>query len=253
VRGGLDARRDVAERDGGRRIEGRRPNPLGSTGDGRGRRANDNTDIAEFLGSRSTSSSSVAEPESEEVALEVRTAEDSAQALSKEAVFEPDDGGEGLKFTDQSQLTFAQAGGASGEAGTITFDVEPDWAGSDATDNSLVQIRAENQWENRLQLVKNGRYLRFILSDSLGREADISVPIDEWVPGESHSVTASWGDGRTSLFLDGRLAGSNTYDGQFDISPDTPLYLGSDFRTSDYVGAKATIRGFTVLKTAQHP
>jgi hypothetical protein len=241
-------------REGGRRIERRRPNGLGNAADAGGRRANDNSEIVDFLGSRSSGADSQAtESPAEDVALEVFTAEDSAKAVYKEGVFEPDDGGDGLKFSEHAQLTFAQAGGANGEAGTITFDVEPDWAGSDATDNSLVQIRAENQWENRLQLVKNGRYLRFILSDSLGREADISVPIDEWIPGESHSVTASWGDGRTSLFLDGRLAGSNTYDGGFDIGPDTPLYLGSDFRNSDYGGAQATIRGFTVFTTAQHP
>lgn len=242
------------EREGGRRIEARRGNPVGDSRDAGGHRARSNSEIADFLGSRSAGSGAADSTDpSSDVALEVLNEADSSKAIYKEGVYEPDDGGDGLKFSDDAQMTFAQAGGANGEAGTISFDVQPDWAGGDKTDNSLVQIRAENQWENRLQLVKNGRYLRFILSDSLGREADISVPIDEWVPGESHSVTASWGDGRTSLFLDGSLAGSNTYDGQFEIGPDTPLYLGSDFRSSDYGSAKATIRGFTLFKNAQHP
>jgi hypothetical protein len=239
--------------EGGRRIEGRRGNAIGDSRDPGGHRARSNSEIADFLGSRSAKSSSDSADPSSDVALEVLNEADSSKAAHTEGVYEPDDGGEGLKFSDDAQMTFSEAGGANGEAGTISFDVEPDWAGGDKTDNSLVQIRAENQWENRLQLVKNGRYLRFILSDSLGREADISVPIDGWVPGETHSVTASWGDGRTSLFLDGALAGSNTYDGQFNIAPDTPLYLGSDFLSSDYGSAKATIRGFTVFKTAQHP
>jgi hypothetical protein len=241
------------EREGGRRIEARRGNPIGDSRDAGGHRARSNAEIAEFLGSRAAGPAAESNDPTSDVALEVLDEADSSKAISTEGVYEPDDGGDGLKFSDDAQMTFAQAGGANGAAGTISFDVQPDWAGSDKTDNSLVQIRAENQWENRLQLVKNGRYLRFILSDSLGREADISVPIDAWVPGESHSVTASWGDGRTSLFLDGALAGSNTYDGQFEIGPETPLYLGSDFRSSDYGGAKATIRGFTLFKTAQHP
>jgi hypothetical protein len=190
---------------------------------------------------------------SPDIALEVRNTADSEQAARREEIADADDGLDGIKFGNDSQLTFAEAGGASGEAGTISFDVEPDWSGGDATDNSLVQIRAENEWANRLQLVKNGRFLRFILADNTGREADISVPIDSWQPGDPHNVTASWGDGRTSLYIDGRLAGSNTYEGAFDIPPNTPLHLGSDFPSSDYGGANATIRGFTLFKRAQHP
>jgi hypothetical protein len=262
VSGGLaDAVSDSAERHasrgrgvGGaaaRRVE-RRAGPLGGGAPEGGRRATDNSEILDFLGSSGEGQPGADAP-AEEVALEVLNTDDSSKAVYREGVFEPEDGGEGIKFTEHAQLTFEQAGGASGEAGTITFDVEPDWAGNDPTDNSFVQIRAENQWANRLQLVKNGRYLRFILSDSFGREADISVPIDEWVPGESHSLTASWGDGRTSLFVDGRLAGMNTYEGEFEIGPNTPLHLGSDFRSSDYGGASATIRGFRLFTTAQHP
>lgn len=209
-------------------------------------------DVMDMLSQPSTASDPLANSGEQEVALEVRSTEDSEQASRREDIDDPDDG-DGIKFTDGSQLTFAQAGGATGEAGTISFDVEPEWRGGDATDNSLVQIRDENEWANRLQLVKNGRFLRFILADSTGREADISVPIDEWEPGNSHSVTASWGDGQTSLYIDGRLAGSNTYEGDFNISPTTPLHLGSDYRSSDYGGANATIRGFTLFKNAQHP
>ena len=217
-------------------------------------RAQRRADVMDMLAQpSSTGSDSPAKSGEGEVALEVRGTADSDQASHREDIDDPADGSDGIKFTDGSQLTFAQAGGASGESGTITFDVEPEWSGGDATDNSLVQIRNENEWANRLQLVKNGRFLRFILADDTGREADISVPIDEWQPGQPHSVTASWGDGQTSLFIDGRLAGSNTYQGAFNIAPTTPLHLGSDFPSSDYGGANATIRGFTLFKKAQHP
>ena len=218
-------------------------------------RAQRRADVMNMLAQPSAPGAAGGQPRSpnSEVALEVHGTEDSDQASRSEDIDTPADGSDGIKFTDASQLTFAQAGGANGEQGTITFDVEPDWSGGDATDNSLVQIRNENEWANRLQLVKNGRFLRFILADDTGREADISVPIDEWQAGQSHSVSASWGDGQTSLFIDGRLAGSNTYQGNFNIAPTTPLHLGSDFPSSDYGGANATIRGFTLFKKAQNP
>ena len=209
-------------------------------------------DVRDMLSQPSAQDDSATDPGNQEVALEVRSTDETEQASRSEEIDDPEDGN-GIKFTDGSQLTFAQAGGATGEAGTISFEVEPDWHGGDATDNSFVQIRDENEWANRLQLVKNGRFLRFILADSTGREADISVPIDEWSPGEPHSVSASWGNGQTSLYIDGRLAGSNSYSGDFNISPTTPLHLGSDYRSSDYGGANATIRDFTLYKNAQHP
>jgi hypothetical protein len=85
----------------------------------------------------------------------------------------------------------------------------------------LVQLRGPNEWSNRLELVKNGEFLRFILTDSTGREADISTRINDWVAGDRHDVSASYGtnaDGpccTTILYIDGREAGRNHYDGPF--------------------------------------
>jgi Concanavalin A-like lectin/glucanases superfamily len=222
-------------------------------------RSGERSDLVDFLSSQPPSGNEILGDNNNnsntpgDVALQVKNVTDSSKALESSGIEEPQNGQDGIHFTDNSQLTFPDAGGASGKAGTISFDIQPDWSGGDQTDNSLVQIRGENQWSDRLQLVKNGRYLRFIIADSQGREADISVPIDAWQPGDSHSVTASWGDSRTSLYIDGRLAGTNSYDAPFNIPPGTPLHLGSDYSTGTYSGADATISGFTIYKNSQHP
>jgi hypothetical protein len=215
------------------------------------------TDLLDFLGSQPPSGNDIlndaADEPDQEVALEVKSTEDTGLASQAEEILEPDFGDEGIKFTEGSKMTFEQAGGASGEAGTISLDIEPEWQGGEESDNSLVQIRDPNSFGNRLQLVKNGRFLRFILADNLGREADISVDIRDWDPGDPRQITATWGNGRTSLFIDGRLAGSNTYEGSFEISPTTPLHLGSDYDGSDYTGANGVIRDFTLFKSSRHP
>lgn len=214
--------------------------------------------LLDFLGAQPPSGNeilgdNVPDAPEDEVALEVKSTEDTEQASKAEDIDAPDFGDDGIKFTEGSQMTFEQAGGASGDAGTISLEIEPDWAGGAQTDNSLVQIRDPSSFGNRLQLVKNGRFLRFILADNLGQEADISVDIRDWQPGELRKITATWGEGRTSLFIDGQLAGQNTYQGAFEIAPTTPLHLGSDYRGSDYAGANGVIRDFKLLTTARDP
>ena len=113
-----------------------------------------------------------------------------------------------------------------------------------------MQIRTPHGWDNRMQLVKNGRYLRFIFTDNTSREADISVPIDHWEPGQAHTVTATWGEGKTHLYIDGQRVGQNTYSGQFQIPPNTPMYVGSDVPGGTYAGASATIQNFKVYGRA---
>lgn len=212
------------------------------------------SDVVELLASQPATSAGRSRDDNDEdgkdgeVALELKRPEDTENAGVNKDVKAPDASDEGLTFTEASQLAFPDGGNLSGEAGTISFEIEPNWNGNDETNNSLVTLRSEHGWSNRIELVKNGRYLRFILADNVGREADISVPIDAWVPGEAHDVKAMWEAGKTALYIDDVKVGENTYNG-FD-RPDAPLYIGSDHRGSSYSGLNGTIRNFKAQNTS---
>jgi hypothetical protein len=207
------------------------------------------SDVVEYLASHPSSagrSRDSDDGEEEDIALELKRPEDTEPAAVKRGVEAPDESDEGLTFTEGSRLAFPDAGNVQGEAGTISFELEPkDW--NIDSNHSLVTLRDEHGWSNRIELVKNGRYLRFILADNNGREADISVPIDAW-SGEAHDIKATWGEQKTALYIDGVKVGENHYT-EF-IRPDAMLHVGSDHRGSTYSGASATFRRFKVTNSA---
>ena len=227
---------------------------VGAAGSGRsGPKAERRGDLVESLGSRPPTKSDLAAPpkpdNGDDVALKLEKPEDIAEQDGHEQdVEKPKDGDEGIKITEQGRIEFPNGGNASGDGGSISFKIKPDWAGSDQTDNALVQVRQEHEWNNRLEIVKNGEFLRFILTDDIGKEADISARITNWQADEEHNIVASW-DGeekRTKLYIDDQLVGENQYTGNLLIKEHTPLYVGSDWRGSNYSGANATLYGFTV-------
>jgi hypothetical protein len=209
-------------------------------------------DLVESLSSRPPTKSDLEAPRppdlGDDIALQVNTTQDIAEQEG-EAVGEVKDAEaeEGLKFEDNTRVEFPNAGNASKE-GSISFTIKPDWAGSDATDNALVQIRQEHQWNNRLEIVKNGEFLRFILTDNTGKEADISTRITDWQPGEEKTVEFSWGNGRTEATVNNQVVGHNEYPGELEFQPNTPMIFGADHPGSTYGSAKATISNFTVGK-----
>lgn len=151
-----------------------------------------------------------------------------------------------VQFGDDAMLQFPVDGNINGEAGTIGFEITPNWAGDDPTNQSFVQVLSgDNIWENRLSLVKNYNNLRFILVDDTGVERNIGLEINDWAPGESHRITATWGDALMSLYVDGRLVGQNTYEGSLKVSPSGPIYLGYN-RGGVYSGPGGAISDFKI-------
>jgi Concanavalin A-like lectin/glucanases superfamily len=213
-------------------------------------------DLVDFLSSQPPTTANLGDTKNSDgtdVALKVDKPEDIASQDGQDTGVQKPEDGDGIKITDRGKVEFPNY--ASGDAGTISFQIQPDWAGSDPTDNALVQIRQEHQWNNGLELVKNGEFLRFIVRDNTGKEADISVRISDWQPGDLHDIRASWGpsqDGTptTQLYIDGRLAGSNTYNGAINFNSSTPMFLGGDYAGSAYSGANATLRDVTLKNTA---
>lgn len=210
-------------------------------------------DLVESLSSRPPTKSDLERlkppDRGDDVALQVDTTKDIADQEGEAVGDVKDDESEnGVKFEDNTRVEFPNAGNASKE-GSISFTIKPDWAGGDATDNALVQIRQEHEWNNRLEIVKNGEFLRFILTDNTGKEADISTRINDWQPGEEKVLEFSWGDGRTEARVNDQIVGRNEYPGELQFSPNTPMIFGADHPGSTYGSAKATISNFTVGKT----
>jgi hypothetical protein len=155
-----------------------------------------------------------------------------------------------IEFPENAQLTFPAGGIVNSEAGTIAFDVQPQWAGTDPTNNSLVQIRDENTWENTLELVKNNDALRYIIHDSHGVEYNVNLPIDDWPPGEQRHVTATWSDSQMALYVNGQLVGQTALDNPLTFGDSTPVHIGSDFPGASYGGAGGAISGFKLYGRA---
>lgn len=170
--------------------------------------------------------------------------------LSNEAVTIDE---QGAHFQMDAQYEIPNAGNLNGEAGAVAFCLQNEWQGGDDTNASLVQLRNKALYENRLQVFKNGRYLRFILAPNTGMESGAGIPIDSWQPGQQHHIAAVWGrnpdtgDNMAALYVDGRLVGQETYDGSFEVSPGTPLLIGSDYAggATSAGGTMSSFQGFS--------
>jgi hypothetical protein len=140
--------------------------------------------------------------------------------------------GEGCVFDTNSRLAIPDAGNLTGEAGSISFCLQPQWGGNDISNAGLVDLETPNVWGNRLKIFKNREYFRFSIWPNSGAESGVSAGISGWQPGQWHPVTVTFGpDPNTgvntaSMYLDGALVGQQPYDGQFDV-PQQPLYIGS--------------------------
>lgn len=137
---------------------------------------------------------------------------------------------EGARFSDESEYAVPMAGRMSGETGTLSFWVRPDGETSDVNNASLVQLRSQNEWSNRLQIWKDGGNVRMVFADGNGNESGTTYGSDGWPTDEWRQVTATWGEGMTALYVNGLLAGTSQYEGGFKILPGTLLHVGSNYK-----------------------
>lgn len=140
---------------------------------------------------------------------------------------------EGCAFNTDSQFAIPDAAGLTGEAGTISFCLQPQWAGDADMNAGLVDLQTPNIWENHLKIFKNGQFFRFSIWPNSGIESGVAANISGWQPGQWQPVTVTFGPDPTtganmaSMYLDGALIGQAPYDGQLEV-PQQPLYIGSD-------------------------
>lgn len=124
---------------------------------------------------------------------------------------------EGIEVTVPGR--FPDTGSRS--SGSIVFDVTP--SSDDAADDVLIDITRPHQFANRASLLKNGEFLRFVITTDTGRETSISVRIGSWSADMRHTVAATWGDGCARLYLDGERLADSTYTGELLLVRGTPI------------------------------
>lgn len=119
--------------------------------------------------------------------------------------------------------------------GRVELEIETDWAGDDQNDRVLFVASTPFTFADRVHLVRTGRFLRWIVTETSGREVDLSVDTGAWQPG-NHTVTAGWGAGTMHLGVDGALAresdvGAVSIAAGADVQIGAPGSTGTTFRT----------------------
>jgi hypothetical protein len=159
---------------------------------------------------------------------------------------------EGANFKLDSEYAVPMAGRLKGDSGTISFWVRPDGETSDTDNASLVQLRSRYEWENRLQIWKDGGNVRMVFADGTGAESGATYGSNAWAPDEWRLVTATWGEGTTALYVNGQLAGTSQYQGGFTIRPNTVLHVGSNY-SDDPRSLTGAVNQFRVYDRALGP
>jgi hypothetical protein len=172
-----------------------------------------------------------------------------AEATIEKDVVIDENGG---TFNADSEYAVPMAGKMSGEAGSLSFWVRPNGEMSDVDNASLVQLRSANQWENRLQIWKDGATVRLVFADGNGVESGATYGSEGWAADEWRMVTATWGEGVTTLYVNGEPAGSSQYEGGFRIQPDTLLHVGSNY-AGDPRSLNGSVNQFRVYNRVLSP
>jgi hypothetical protein len=164
---------------------------------------------------------------------------------------------EGCVFNTDSQFAIPDAANLTGEAGTISFCLQPQWSGDAQTNAGLVNLETPHIWENHLKIFKNGSFFRFSIWPNSGIESGVAARIDNWQAGQWHPVTVTFGSdpatgaNMASMYLDGVLVGQQPYDGQLEV-PQQPLYIGSDMPNGE-PSASGSLKNFQAYNRVVAP
>ena len=181
---------------------------------------------------------------------EVDRGRDEDPAAVHKVDFLDDEGG--IYAGEDSVLTYPAAGNINGAAGTISMVLEPDWNGSDKTSHTLLTVGEQNQWANRIRVVKNNNYLRFMYFDSEGAERGVAIAIDDWVAGERKEVTAGWDSDQLTLYVNGELVGQRPNEGELVFNNNTKIEVGS-YSNKEYKGASSRIFDLLTFDKSRAP
>ena len=130
----------------------------------------------------------------------------------------------------------------TGQAGTISFWLQPEWGEGNHDDATFVQIA-----DGRLQVIKNVNFLRFEFVDNNGVSGGIGVPIDDCT-GKPCQITSTWNGSQFTLYVNGQPRSQTVHDG-FVTLRDASLAIGSNYPESRPV-APAMMWGVDVRNRA---
>ncbi len=133
----------------------------------------------------------------------------------------------GAHFGADARFAVPNPENFTGQSGSVVFWILPEWIGEADTNAGFAQWKT-GTFENRIEIFKNGQYLRFLFCDNTGHESGGSTGISGWKVGDWHHVAAQWGDGVTTLFIDGLPLPSSEYNGELQVPNGTPWLFGSD-------------------------
>ncbi len=146
----------------------------------------------------------------------------------------------GVEVGDDSQLKYPALGNINPVQGSVDFVIEPDWNGADRTSHSLFVVGETNQWNNRMRIVKENDYIRFMSFDNSGVERNLRYKIGDWVAGERHQVRASWDTDQLVLEIDGQVVDQRPNGGELILGDASQIEVGSHY-TDAYTGTPGKI------------
>src|SRR5262249_39687812 len=92
--------------------------------------------------------------------------------------------------------------------------------------SSLVDVGSAVRFAPRIQLFKGAGTLTFKATESNGKQAQLSAPIDAWTSAERHAVTATWTRATMALYVDDALIGTADLAAPVGLRADTILSVG---------------------------
>jgi hypothetical protein len=242
----------VAGGGGGAGLPGSLPGGQGGGGGTHSAPSAAQKQMVDFLSSQAPTHQDLAsaKPQDDQVALKLDKVDDISSQGGRDQNVQESNNGDGISIGADGVMQFPN--NVSPSAATISFTFTPNWSGADSTDNALLEMRGEHDWSNRIELVKNGDFLRFIVTPSGGQESDISVRITDWQAGQPHDIQASYGDSGTVLSIDGVQRGQNTLTSPLTFNDGTPLFVGSDHVGSNYKSANGTFQNFNIANNGKN-
>ena len=158
----------------------------------------------------------------------------------------------GAHFSSDAQLFIPSDGTVNAAAGTFNFWMLPDWAGDVESKFQVLHLGNTDTWANRFDIFKDLAFFRLLMCTDSGFESGAAANISGWKKGDRHMITTTWGDGVVAMYIDGVAVGASDYDGQLDIGPNPPLFLGSgNPRVRE--GANSNIRNFQIYTRSLNP